>query len=167
MGRRKESKVLLNHLNPKSEIRNPKHETKAKSQFLGSPNWHGWWFGISSFSHPDLFPPPQSLRRTSRISIFGFLICLRFHRLVFICGLLLTQAVLLMAQEAESGPGFRSHSLRVPATGRIGFSRLPGSLTGITFTNRLSDAAAAANQIRMNGSGVAAGDVDGDGWCDL
>src|SRR5205823_11875870 len=39
--------------------------------------------------------------------------------------------------------------------------------TGITFTNRLSDAAAAANQIRMNGSGVAAGDVDGDGWCDL
>jgi len=86
---------------------------------------------------------------------------------VFICGLLLTQAVLLMAQEAESGPGFRSHSLRVPATGRIGFSRLPGSITGITFTNRLSDAAAAANQIRMNGSGVAAGDVDGDGWCDL
>jgi len=24
-----------------------------------------------------------------------------------------------------------------------------------------------ANQILLNGSGVAAGDVDGDGWCDL
>jgi len=57
--------------------------------------------------------------------------------------------------------------LNVPTRGKVGFARLPGSLTGITFTNRLSDAAAAANQIRMNGSGVAAGDVDGDGWCDL
>ncbi|MCI0535219.1 MAG: VCBS repeat-containing protein, partial [Verrucomicrobiales bacterium] len=84
-----------------------------------------------------------------------------------VCGFLFVQALPSMAQESESGPGFRSHSLRVQATPKAGFSRLPGSLTGITFTNRLSDAAAAANQIRMNGSGVAAGDVDGDGWCDL
>ncbi len=37
----------------------------------------------------------------------------------------------------------------------------------MTFTNRLSDTAAAANQIRLNGSGVAAADIDGDGRCDL
>src|SRR5437667_5820771 len=90
-----------------------------------------------------------------------------FRLVVFICGSLLTKAVLLIAGEAESGPGFRSRALKVPTTGKIGFAQIPGSITGITFTNRLSDAAAAANQIRMNGSGVAAGDVDGDGWCDL
>ena len=73
----------------------------------------------------------------------------------------------LFAQEPESGPGYRSRALKVPTAGKAGFSRLPGSFTGITCTNRLGDANAAANQIRMNGSGVAAGDVDGDGWCDL
>jgi hypothetical protein len=44
------------------QIRNPKHETNAKSQFLNSPNRRGQWFRISSFSHSGLF----------RISIFGF-----------------------------------------------------------------------------------------------
>lgn len=39
--------------------------------------------------------------------------------------------------------------------------------TGVTFTNVLSDARAAENQIRLNGSGVALGDIDGDGWCDI
>jgi len=40
-------------------------------------------------------------------------------------------------------------------------------MTGIDFTNHLSDTNAALNQIRLNGSGVAAGDVDGDGLVDL
>lgn len=42
----------------------------------------------------------------------------------------------------------------------------PG-VTGICFTNHLSDASAAMNRILENGSGVALGDVDGDGRCDL
>src|SRR5437868_4333431 len=75
-------------------------------------------------------------------------------------GLLVCQASVSPAQEIESGPGYHSRALKVPASGKTGFSRLPGSATGITFTNHLSDASAAANQIRMNGSGVAAGDVD-------
>jgi len=53
----------------KSEIRNPKHETNAKSQSSNSPNLHGQWFRISSFSHSGLF----------RISIFGFRIWFRLH----------------------------------------------------------------------------------------
>ncbi len=57
--------------------------------------------------------------------------------------------------------------LAVPAAGRPGFSLLGPAQTGVTFSNVLSDARAAENQIRLNGSGVAAGDVDGDGWCDL
>jgi hypothetical protein len=49
-----------------------------------------------------------------------------------------------------------------------GFTLQPGGSTGITFTNHLSESAAAAhNRILENGSGVALGDVDGDGWCDV
>lgn len=55
----------------------------------------------------------------------------------------------------------------MPPNGRAGFTLLPPDETGVLFTNRLSPAAAAENQIRLNGSGVALGDVDGDGWCDL
>lgn len=66
-----------------------------------------------------------------------------------------------------SGDGWRSTALAVPAAGRSGFTLLPADVTGVQFTNVLSADAAAENQIRLNGSGVALGDVDGDGWCDL
>lgn len=52
-------------------------------------------------------------------------------------------------------------------TGRPGFSALPPERTGVGFTNRLALAAALRNRNLMNGSGVAAGDYDGDGRCDL
>ena len=39
--------------------------------------------------------------------------------------------------------------------------------TGVVFTNVLSDERSAANRNLLSGSGVAAGDIDGDGWCDL
>ncbi|MDO8624511.1 MAG: FG-GAP-like repeat-containing protein, partial [Candidatus Diapherotrites archaeon] len=51
--------------------------------------------------------------------------------------------------------------------GKTGFTQLPPSLTGITFTNHLSDTLAESNRILENGSGVALGDVDGDGWGDI
>lgn len=38
---------------------------------------------------------------------------------------------------------------------------------GIAFTNQVSEAAALNNQILENGAGVALGDVDGDGFCDV
>src|SRR5881628_658151 len=64
-------------------------------------------------------------------------------------------------------PQGRSAPVSVPANGKPGFTLLPGSETGIHFTNTLSDAKAAENQIRLLGSGVALGDVDGDGLCDI
>ena len=63
--------------------------------------------------------------------------------------------------------GFRSAPLPVPATGRTGFTRLAGDLTGIHFTNDLPEEHSLTNHILLNGSGVAAGDIDGDGLCDL
>ncbi|MBI3415343.1 MAG: VCBS repeat-containing protein [Verrucomicrobia bacterium] len=69
--------------------------------------------------------------------------------------------------EWESSNGFRSAPLVVPAAGKTGFTLLSASATGINFTNLLSVERSLTNQILLNGSGVAAGDVDGDGWCDL
>src|SRR5687767_10014638 len=58
-------------------------------------------------------------------------------------------------------------SLKVDSTAKPGFTLLSPQDTGITFTNRLAQERHLTNQILLNGSGVAAGDVDGDGWCDL
>lgn len=71
------------------------------------------------------------------------------------------------AAAREAGAGFRRLELLVPAKGKTGFTTLPGSRTGITFTNHLSQARYLANMNLLNGSGVALGDFDGDGLCDL
>src|SRR3954451_11377573 len=57
--------------------------------------------------------------------------------------------------------------LKVDSSGKPGFTLLSPAITGITFTNRLAQERHLTNQILLNGSGVAAGDVDGDGRCDL
>src|SRR6267154_6377251 len=68
----------------------------------------------------------------------------------------------------SEGPGYRSAMLPLAGRpGEAGFTRLSPHDTGINFTNILTDEKTAENQIRLNGSGVALGDVDGDGWCDI
>ena len=67
----------------------------------------------------------------------------------------------------EANANFRRAALTVPAVGRPGFTLLQPSVTGIAFGNRLSDAAVATNRLYEIGSGVALGDVDGDGWVDI
>jgi hypothetical protein len=67
----------------------------------------------------------------------------------------------------ESGPGYKSAPLEVPKEGHAGFTQIDSSASGIRFTNVLAREKGNRNQLRLNGSGVAAGDVDGDGWCDL
>lgn len=44
---------------------------------------------------------------------------------------------------------------------------IPSSLTGVDFANELKEVTHLSNQITLNGSGVAAGDYDNDGLCDL
>src|SRR5437899_10328102 len=67
----------------------------------------------------------------------------------------------------QTGPGYRWRQLPVPAAGKTGFSLLPPQITGIFFTNHISSERYLINSVLLNGSGVAAGDVDGDGLCDL
>ena len=67
----------------------------------------------------------------------------------------------------ETRDGYRVASLPVPAAGRSGFALMPSDATGIRFTNSLPDSRAMLNQNLLNGSGVALGDYDGDGLCDI
>ena len=61
----------------------------------------------------------------------------------------------------------RARPLTFTPGSRSGFSTVAPELSGIRFTNRIRPDRYLTNQIFLNGSGVAAGDVDGDGWCDL
>ncbi|MGZ8900461.1 MAG: FG-GAP repeat domain-containing protein, partial [Limisphaerales bacterium] len=63
--------------------------------------------------------------------------------------------------------GHSIEPLIVPAQGKIGFTHLPPAQTGLSFTNLLSEDRAATNRNLLSGSGVAAGDIDGDGNIDL
>lgn len=59
---------------------------------------------------------------------------------------------------AEVDPGF---------WGETGLEALDAGETGISFQNLLSDSLMGQNQVLLNGSGVAAGDINGDGRADL
>lgn len=67
----------------------------------------------------------------------------------------------------ETGAGYRVAKLPDLGSTKTGFTLLPTSLTGIDFTNTLSEARIMANPNLLNGSGVALGDYDGDGLCDI
>jgi enediyne biosynthesis protein E4 len=66
------------------------------------------------------------------------------------------------------GNGHRWKPLHVPATSaKPGFTLMPVSITGVHFTNSLDEERSLTNQIFHNGGGVALGDVNGDGRCDV
>src|SRR6266480_2294747 len=55
--------------------------------------------------------------------------------------------------------------LKITSKKEAGFTRVEAP--GIRFANLCPASRSITNQIYLNGSGLAAGDVDGDGWCDL
>ena len=71
-------------------------------------------------------------------------------------------AALASALDWQAAEGYRRAALAIPPRGKTGFTDMRGAQTGIQFSNVLSEARALTNQIYLNGSGVAAGDVDGD-----
>jgi hypothetical protein len=66
-----------------------------------------------------------------------------------------------------AGAEFTTRRLDVPVGGKAGFTLMQPAETGVMFTNILADAAAEKNRILENGSGVALGDIDGDGLVDI
>jgi len=73
----------------------------------------------------------------------------------------------LEARTWQAIPEGRQRQLVVPTEGGTGFKTVPSARSGVLFTNSLDGMRAITNQIFHNGSGVAAGDIDGDGRCDL
>jgi hypothetical protein len=68
----------------------------------------------------------------------------------------------------STGPHHRFRPLSIPPAPRApGFTRLTPEATGLNFTNHLAESRSLTNHILLNGSGVALGDVDGDGWTDV
>src|SRR6266516_7468662 len=89
--------------------------------------------------------------------------------LAFATALLITNtgAAAGAAMNWQTGAGYRWRQLPVPVIGKPGFTLLPPSSTDILVTNRLAADRYLTNSMLLNGSGVAAGDIDGDGLCDL
>jgi len=107
----------------------------------------------------------EGIRRHFSVSWGGRLCWLARSGFVLILGSVLASSAEL--KWTSSGEGFRSAELQVARSDRPGFTLMDPKLTGLTFSNMLAQQRHLTNQILLNGSGVAAGDVDGDGWCDL
>ncbi len=73
----------------------------------------------------------------------------------------------LLALDWQQHTGFRSAGLEISEASTVGFSEVPTSQTAIVFENRLAASTSLTNQIYLNGSGVALGDIDGDDKIDI
>lgn len=69
--------------------------------------------------------------------------------------------------EWVEGEGYRSAPLAIHGGRGAGFAEVSGESSGVLFTNVLAQSRYLENINLLNGSGVALGDYDGDGRCDI
>lgn len=91
-------------------------------------------------------------------------VVIRFLLRAWCCGCL---AVSAWALDWQVRDGYRLAPVQPQGTGRPGFTRLGARDLGLTFTNWVNEERTMTNRNLASGSGVALGDVDGDGWCDV
>src|SRR5690606_29860847 len=90
-------------------------------------------------------------------------------RLAAVCLLLRLAQGVALAEDGGQSPAFVPlESMPGEFEGHgPGFTRVPLEAAGVSFANVLAPDRYVTNQILLNGSGVALGDVDLDGWCDI
>ena len=92
---------------------------------------------------------------------------LRNHvHLIFLILSLLLPTEGLVAGDGD-GVVIKKLKLTSPGNGAAGFTLLDNQSLQVGFENKLSQTAWLNNQNLLNGSGVALGDYDGDGQCDI
>jgi hypothetical protein len=72
----------------------------------------------------------------------------------------------LWAGSSQGLAAVSATALNVPQDGVAGFTLIDPKVTGVLFTNQVALETHLTNQIFLNGSGVACGDIDGDGRTD-
>lgn len=72
-----------------------------------------------------------------------------------------------VAADWETGDGYRARALELQPGGKPGFMVVDARMAGIQWTNHIALESYSERQNLMNGAGVALGDYDGDGRCDM
>lgn len=80
---------------------------------------------------------------------------------------LLSAALCISVAACIGQEGVTSRDISSPPAGNPGFTLLAPEQTGVRFTNQLRGNAFLTNAVAHNGSGVALGDVNGDGLVDI
>ena len=91
----------------------------------------------------------------------------RLLRRLLIVLLITGPGVTAAAQKWQEANGYRWASLEVREGGRTGFTLVAAEQSGILWTNSITEQTVARHYNTVSGAGVAAGDFDRDGFCDL